>query len=116
VHHLTNDLELVVVVHDLKIWRHYLMGQRCELYTYHKSLKYIFMQSDLNPRQRRWLELIKNYDLGINYHPKKANVVADALSRRSHANHLVVKSIPSELCDEFAMLKICRGQVEDEKI
>jgi hypothetical protein len=96
---------------------------------------YIFTQSDLNPRQRRWLEVIKDYDLGTNYHLGKANVVADTLSRRSHANHLVVKSIPSELCDEFTKLKIvantevmemevgssllqeiCRGQVEDEKI
>jgi hypothetical protein len=56
------------------------MGMRCELYTDHKSLKYIFTQSNLNLRQRRWLELIKHYDLGINYHPRKANVVADALS------------------------------------
>jgi hypothetical protein len=81
------------------------------------------------------LELIKDYDLGINYHPGKANVVADALSQRIHANHLVVKCIPSELCDEFAKLKIVantevvemevgssllqeihRGQVKDEKI
>jgi hypothetical protein len=81
------------------------------------------------------LELIKDYDLGINYHPGKANVVADALSRRSHTNQLVVKSIPSELCDRFAKLKIvsntkivemeegsnlpqeiCKGQVKDEKI
>jgi hypothetical protein len=52
------------------------------------------------------LELIKDYDLGINCHPEKANIIADTLSRRSHANHLVVKSIPSELCDEFAKLKI----------
>jgi hypothetical protein len=106
VNYLTHDLELAVVVHTLKIWRHYLMGKRCELYTDHKSLKYIFTQSDLNLWQRRWLELIKNYDLGVNYHPGIANVVADALSRRSHANHLVVKSIPSELCDEFAKLKL----------
>jgi hypothetical protein len=82
------------------------MGKRCELYTDHKSLKYIFMQSNLNLKQRRWLELIKDYDLGINYHPRKANVVANALSRRSHANHFVLKSMPSELCDEFAKLKI----------
>jgi hypothetical protein len=79
-HYLTHDLELVVVVHALKIWRHYLMGKRCELYMDHKSLKYIFMQSDLNLRQRRWLELIKDCDLGINYHARKANVVVDALS------------------------------------
>jgi hypothetical protein len=106
VNYLTHDLELAVVVHTLKIWRYYLMGKRCELYTDHKSLKYIFTQSDLNLWQRRWLELIKNYDIGVNYHPGIANVVADALSRRSHANHLVVKSIPSELCDEFAKLKL----------
>jgi hypothetical protein len=91
VNYLTHDLELAVIVHALKIWRHYLMGNRCELYTDHKSLKYIFTQSNLNLRPRRWLELIKDYDLGINYQPRKANVVADALGRRSHANHLVVK-------------------------
>jgi hypothetical protein len=135
VNYPTHDLELAAVVYALKIWRHYLMGKRCELYTEHKSLKYIFTQSDLNLRQKRWLELSKDYDLGINYHPRKANVVADALSHRSHANHLVVKSIPSELCDKFAKLKIVanmevvkmevgssllqeirRGQVEDENI
>jgi hypothetical protein len=106
VNYPTHDLELVGVVHALKIWRHYLMRKTCELYTDHKSLKYIFMQRDQNLRQRRWLELINDYDLGINYHPRKANVVANALSRRSHANHLVVKSISSELCDKFAKLKI----------
>jgi hypothetical protein len=79
-HYLTHDLELATVVHALKIWRHYLMGKRCELYTDHKSLKYIFTQSNLNLRQTRWLELIKDYDIGINYHPGKANVVVDALS------------------------------------
>jgi hypothetical protein len=101
VNYPTHNLELAVVVNALKIWRHYLMGNRCELYMDHKSLKYIFTQSNLNLRQRRWLELIKDYDLEINYHPGKANVVANALSQRSLANHLVVKSIPSELCDEF---------------
>jgi hypothetical protein len=59
VHYPTHDFELVVVVHALKIWRHYLMGKICELYMDHKSLKYIFTQPDLNLRQRRWLELIK---------------------------------------------------------
>jgi hypothetical protein len=135
VNYPTHDLELVAVVHALKIWRHYIMGKTCELYTDHKSLKYIFMKRDQNLRQRRWLELINDYDLGINYHPRKANVVANALSRRSHANHLVVKSISSELCDKFAKLKIVastkvmemevgssllqeiqKGQLEDEKI
>jgi hypothetical protein len=85
-HYLTHDLELAAVVHALKIWRHYLMGRRCELYTDHKSLKYFFTQSNLNLRQRRWLELINHYDLGINYHPEKANVVVDALSQRSHVS------------------------------
>jgi hypothetical protein len=89
----THDLELAVVAHALKIWRHYLMGKRCELYTDPKSLKYIFKQSNINLRQRRWLELIKDYDLGINYHPRKANVVADTLSRRSHVSQLVVDSM-----------------------
>jgi hypothetical protein len=82
------------------------MGKRSELYTDHRSLKHIFMQLDLNLRQRRWLELIKDYDLGINYHPEKANVVADALSQRSDVNHLVMKSIPYELYEKFVKLKI----------
>jgi hypothetical protein len=81
VNYPTHDLELATVIHVLKIWRHYLIGKRCELYKDHKSLKYIFTQLDLNLRQRSWLELIKDYDLGINYHPGKANVVADALNR-----------------------------------
>ena len=72
-----------MVVFALKIWRHYLYGKWCEIYTDHKSLKYFFTQKELNMRQRRWLELIKDYDCEINYHPGKANVVADALSRKS---------------------------------
>jgi hypothetical protein len=80
VNYLTNDLEFAAVVLALKFWRQYIMGKRGELYTDHKSPTYIFTQSDLNLRQRRWLELIKDYDLGINYHPRKANVVADTLS------------------------------------
>jgi hypothetical protein len=81
-------------------------GARASGCSDHNSLKYISLQPDLNLRQRRWLEFIKDYDLEINYHPGKANVIPDALSRRSHANHLVVKSIPSELCGKFAKLKI----------
>jgi len=69
----THDLELAAVVHALKIRRHYLIGHKFEIYTDHKSLKYIFTQSDLNLRQRRWLELIKDYDLDVHYHPGKAN-------------------------------------------
>jgi hypothetical protein len=137
VNYPTHDLELAAMVHTLKIWRHYLRGRRCELYTDHKSLKYIFTQSSLDLRQRRWLEVIKDYDLGINYHPGKANVVADALSHRSHVSQLVVESMPFELCEEFdkfnlrifanmeatkmevgsnLLQEIRKGQVEDEKI
>jgi hypothetical protein len=100
-------------------------------------LKYIFTQLNLNLKQRRWLELIKDFDLGINYHPWKANVVADALSRRSHVSQLLVGSMPFELCEEFDKLnlriianikaiemevgsnlvqEIWKGQIEDEKI
>jgi hypothetical protein len=70
-HYLTRDLELAAVVHALKIWRHYLLANICHIYTDHKSLKYIFTQSVLNMRQRRWLKLIKDYDLEIHYHPRK---------------------------------------------
>ncbi|GAB2236277.1 hypothetical protein Droror1_Dr00028206, partial [Drosera rotundifolia] len=79
----THDLELAAVIFALKLWRHYLYGVSCDLFTDHQSLKYIFTQKELNMRQRRWLELIKDYDLTVQYHPGKANVVADALSRRA---------------------------------
>jgi hypothetical protein len=79
----TDDLKLAMLVFAFKIWRHYLYGERREIYTDHKSLKYFFTQKELNMRQRRWLELIKDYDYEINYHPGKANVVVDALSRKS---------------------------------
>jgi hypothetical protein len=94
----THDLELTSVVHALKTWRHYLMGKRCEVFTDHKSLKYIFTQKDLNMRQRRWLELIKDCDLSLQYHPSKANVVADALSRKVYVNCLSTEELPEDLC------------------
>ncbi|KAL8119974.1 hypothetical protein AgCh_017197 [Apium graveolens] len=72
-----HDLELAAIVFALKLWHHYLYGEKCDIYTDYKILKYIFMQKDLNMRQRRWLELIKDYDCSINYHLGKANVVAD---------------------------------------
>jgi ribonuclease HI len=105
-HYPTHDLELAAVVHALKLWRHYLIGKRCEIYSDHKSLKYIFTQPDLNLRQRRWLEQIKDYDFGINYHLGKANTVVDALSRRSHLNQLIVEQIPFDLCEEFDKLNL----------
>jgi hypothetical protein len=95
----THDLELAAFVHALKIWRHYLMGTRCNIYTDHKSLKYIFTQADLNMRQKRWLELIKDYDLEVHYHPGKANVVADALSRKANV-------VADTLCSELSKLRL----------
>jgi hypothetical protein len=79
---------------------------RCEIYSDHKSLKYIFTQNDLNLRQCRWLELIKDYDLGINYHPGKANVVADALSRKKYCNAIFAKRIRPKLCREIKYLNL----------
>ena len=73
----THDLELATIVFVLKIWRHYLYGEKCFIYTDHKSLKYLPSQRELNLRQRRWMELIKDYDCVIDYHPRKANVVVD---------------------------------------
>ena len=79
----TYDLELAAIVFALKIWRHYLYGEKCFIYTDHKSLEYLPSQRELNLRQCRWMELIKDYDCVIDYHPGKANVVADALSRKT---------------------------------
>jgi hypothetical protein len=102
----SHDLELAALVHALKIWRHYLMGNRCNIFTDHKSLKYIFTQSELNMRQRRRLELIKDYDLEVHYHPGKANVVADALSRKVHCNHLGLEPVSDPLCEEMRRLNL----------
>ncbi|WVZ63688.1 hypothetical protein U9M48_013301 [Paspalum notatum var. saurae] len=102
----THDLDLAAVVYALKIWRHYLFGQRCDIYTDYKSLKYIFTQNELNMRQRRWLELIKGYDLEIHYHPGKANVVADALSRKSQIKLLWTRELPEKLAIEFDRLSL----------
>ncbi|GJV13588.1 putative reverse transcriptase domain-containing protein [Tanacetum coccineum] len=84
----THDLELGSVVFALKIWRHYLYGTRCTVFTDHKSLQHILDQKELNMRQRRWLELLSDYDCDIRYHPGKANVVADALSRKERIDPL----------------------------
>ena len=82
--YLTHDMELAAIVFSLKIWRHYLYGEEFEVYSDHKSLKYIFTQRDLNMRQHRWMEFLEDYDFTLYYHPGKANVVADALSQKSH--------------------------------
>jgi hypothetical protein len=102
----THDLELAAVVHALKIWKHYLMGAHCNIYNDHKSLKYIFTQADLNMRQRRWLELINDYDLEVHYHPSKANVVAYALSRKAQCNCVTMDSKIATLCDELRKLNM----------
>jgi hypothetical protein len=114
VNYPTHDLELATVVHALKIWRHYLIGHRCEIYSDHKSLKYIFTQNDLNLRQRRWLELIKDYDLEINYHPGKTNVVADALSRKKYCNATFARRMQLELRREIEYLNL--GVVSEAKV
>jgi hypothetical protein len=105
-HYPIHDLELVAVVHALKIWRHYQLGNVCHMYTDHKSLKYIFTQSKLNMRQRRWLKLIKDYDLEIYYYPRKANVVADALSRKAFCHCLTVGLPDTTLCQEMERLNL----------
>ncbi|GKD46362.1 putative reverse transcriptase domain-containing protein [Tanacetum coccineum] len=83
----THDLELRAVVFALKMWRHYLYGTKCVVFTDHKSLQHILDQKELNMRQRRWLELLSYYDCEIRYHPRKANVVADALSRNELSHY-----------------------------
>jgi hypothetical protein len=88
-HYPTHNPELATVVMALRMWHHYLLGNVVHIYTDHKSLKYIFTQPDLNMRQRRWLELIKDYELEVHYHPGKANVIADALDRKAHCNYLL---------------------------
>ena len=92
----THDLELAVVIFALNIWRHYLYGEKCQIFTNHKSLKYILSQKELNLRQRRWIEFLKDYDFTIEYHLGKTNVVADALSRKSSGNlfHMRLVKIP----------------------
>ena len=92
-------MELVAVVFALKIWRHYLYDEEFEVYSDHKSLKYIFTQRDLNMRQRIWMEFLEDYDFILHYHPGKANVVADALSRKLRG---ALASIASR---EWRMLK-----------
>nr|GFB83311.1 putative reverse transcriptase domain-containing protein [Tanacetum cinerariifolium] len=89
----THDLKLGAVVFALKIWRHYLYGTKCTVFTDHKSLQHILDQKELNMRQRRWLELLSDYDCDIHYHPRKANVIADALSRKEREPPLRVRAL-----------------------
>ncbi|GJW14937.1 putative reverse transcriptase domain-containing protein [Tanacetum coccineum] len=100
----THDLELGAVVFALRLWRHYLYGTKCVVYTDHKSLQYILDQKELNMRQRRWIELLSDYDCEIRYHPGKANVVADALSRKEKEPirvRALVMTVHSNLPDQI---------------
>ncbi len=101
-----HDLELAAVIHALKEWRQYLVGNRCEIYTDHQSLKYLFTQPELNLRQQRWMERIADFDCSISYTPGKANVMADALSRKSYCNHLQVHKVHDRLQEEFRKLNL----------
>jgi len=102
----THDLELAAVIYAVKLWRHYLLGNRCEIYTDHQSLKYLFSQPDLNLRQQRWLEKIADYDLGISFTPGKANVMADALSRKAYCSELEVQIQQPPLYEELRKLNL----------
>jgi hypothetical protein len=95
-HYPTHDLELAAVVMALQMWQHYLLGNVVHIYTDQESLKYIFTQPDLNMRQWRWLELIKDYELEVHYHPGKANIIADTLSHKAHCNCLPAVCLTGE--------------------
>ena len=90
----THDLELAIVVFALKMWRHYLYGVHCDIYTDHKNLKYIFTQKELDMQQHRWLKLVSDYNCEFHYHPSKANKVVDALSRKVTTFAISVERIP----------------------
>ncbi|GKB36519.1 putative reverse transcriptase domain-containing protein, partial [Tanacetum coccineum] len=110
----THDLELGVVVFALKMWRHYLYGTKCIVYTDNKSLQHILDQKELNMRQRRWLELLSDYDCELRYHPGKENVVADALSRKSRPKPLRVQALVMTIGLNLPA-RILNAQVEARK-
>ncbi|GJZ11671.1 putative reverse transcriptase domain-containing protein [Tanacetum coccineum] len=110
----THDLELGSVIFALKIWRHYLYGTRCTVFTDHKSLQHILDQKELNMRQRRWLELLSDYDCDIRYHPGKANVVADALSRKERIEPLRVRALVMTIGLNLPK-RILKAQIEAQK-
>jgi hypothetical protein len=102
-HHLAHDHELAAVVMALRTWRHYLLGSVVHIYTDHKSLKYIFTQQDLNMRQWRWVELIKDYKLEVHYQLGKAIVDADALSHKAHCYYLLAVRLTGEECSTHVL-------------
>ncbi|GKF99888.1 putative reverse transcriptase domain-containing protein, partial [Tanacetum coccineum] len=110
----THDLELGAVVFALKMWRHYLYGVKCVVFTDHKSLQHILDQKELNMRQRRWLKLLSDYDCELRYHLRKANVVADALSRKSRPKPLRVRALVMTIGLKLPA-RILNAQVEARK-
>ncbi|GJS42892.1 putative reverse transcriptase domain-containing protein, partial [Tanacetum coccineum] len=110
----TYDLELGAVVFSLNIWRHYLYGTKCTVFTDHKSLQHILDQKELKMRQRRWLELLSDYNCEIRYHPGKANVVADALSRKERSKPLRVRALVMTICLNLPK-QILEAQIEAQK-
>ncbi|GJY52986.1 putative reverse transcriptase domain-containing protein [Tanacetum coccineum] len=110
----THDLELGAVVFALKIWRHYVYGTKCMVFTDHKSLQHILDQKELNMRQRHWLELLSDYDYEIRYHPGKANVVADALSRKEWNKPLRVRALVMTIGLNLPK-QILEAQIEAQK-
>ncbi|GJU06364.1 putative reverse transcriptase domain-containing protein [Tanacetum coccineum] len=110
----THDLELGSVVFALKIWRHYLYGTRCTVFIDHKSLQHILNQKELNMRQRRWLELLSDYDCNIHYHLGKVNVVADALSRKERIEPLRVRALVRTIGLNLPK-QILEAQIEAQK-
>jgi len=101
-----HDPELAIAIFALKMWKHYLCGVGCEIYTNHNSLKYMFTQKELNLRQQRWLELLKDYTLEIKYHLRKENVVADALSWKSRGVVASLLATKQNLLSELDALHI----------
>nr|GFB59963.1 putative reverse transcriptase domain-containing protein [Tanacetum cinerariifolium] len=111
----THDLELGSVVFVLKIWRHYLYGTKCTVFTDHKSLLHILDQKELNMRQRRWLELLSDYDCDIRYHPGKANVVADTLSHKERIEPLRVRALVMTIGLDL-LKRVLEAQIEALKL
>ena len=102
----THDLELATIVFALNVWHHYLYGEQFEVFSDHNSLKYIFTQLDLNMRQRRWMEYMEDYDFTLYYHPGKANVVADVLSRKSRGVLASVASREWEMLETMGQFRL----------
>ena len=105
----THDMELAAIIFALKTWRHYLYGATCQIFTDHKSIKYFFTQKELNLRQKRWMELLKDYDCTIYYHLSKENVVLDALSMKSTGSLAYMQTIQLPLMVELRELGVELG-------